>query len=82
MPEIHFGVSDKGNPITKARCHKCNIVYYWRRSAHHLLKDTMCPKCGHYLHPTAHYIKSAPVVRLEFGIRNKVTCVPERMIGK
>jgi len=52
--------------ITKGRCWKCNIVWYWK-TGRGRLRDTRCPNCGGNLRATAHYTKSAPWKELRHG---------------
>ncbi len=61
------GTLSKSDPgVTKGRCRRCNIAYFWKTSPKHRLKNTHCPKCGCRLFPTVHYLKSVPWQELKF----------------
>lgn len=40
----------------RGRCHRCNVVYTWRRGTAPL-RGTKCPKCGEQLAQTSQNIK-------------------------
>ncbi len=42
---------------TSGRCHKCEVRFVWPKSAHILLKDAFCPRCGRKLQLTTHMWK-------------------------
>lgn len=44
--------------VTKGRCHKCQIVWWWKRGTR-CLKDTTCPSCGGRLRATTHLCKKS-----------------------
>lgn len=42
--------------VTKGKCEKCRIVWYWQ-TGKRKLKDTRCKICGGRLRPTTKYMK-------------------------
>lgn len=45
--------------MTKGKCIKCKVVWYWPTGKLRL-KDARCPNCNGRLLPTVHYMKRFP----------------------
>jgi hypothetical protein len=64
---------DCNSGMTKGKCTRCRVVWYWPRPpvSKLKLKDALCPNCGSHLTPTVHYMKRLPWKLMPVAQRSK-----------